>query len=167
MILSILSGLDQIPEADIVDVSDEEVLPGEEVKGIAGLQIRRLYTALYRQAEITRHESKELRASANFGDLRAKLERIKRGMNRAELLKKILWQEVREEFDIWGRDVAIKKGWQIVAIPTEPEVRERVSSLRVVTIGENCENCDDVGCPSHPANNRSLGASFAQPPGRA
>ena len=151
MILDILSGLNQIPDAEIVETGQEEVGPGEEVKGVLGPRLRQLSTAISRYAKRIEAEVTGLiQAGVDLNDSR--FESFELGMKGAELLKNIFWQEVREEFNLPKERIGIRAGWKVV-VDKEDEI---LSQLRDVIISAAISqgDCGDPNCPLHGRQNQ-------------
>lgn len=158
MILQILSELGQISEADIIDVGDGEVQPGERAVGTVSLNAKRLFVAMKRRVGALTKEVEELnRATSVPADLIMKTRtRLEAEAERLKLLREIFWREIREELDLPDNGVVIRKGWKVVSLPSEPPdpISEAFSALLGVM-----PNCGDPDCPVHGHLNRQSASS--------
>lgn len=144
MILSILSGLGQIPEADLIKVGQGDVEPGEEVVGVLPLDLRRLYTVYRKQAELVLAKTKKRPTTRRtMGELMAHARELDFDTEGVTLLRAIFWREVQQRFGANGKSIAIRKGEEVVIMP--PEVSKTPAIVEGVIIA-GCDNPDCEGC---------------------
>lgn len=154
MILDILLGLDQIPEADIVEIGKKEIGPDEEVLGVVGLRARRLYSVVRQQTKLAVAKIMELQTKvATLDDLKATAEQLELDIKRGELLKTIFWQEVWEGLGEKNKpEICIRKGWEVVADhPKRNPIMDFIDNIESIV-----PDCGDPNCLIH-------GKSIPQP----
>jgi hypothetical protein len=124
MILQLLTELNTMPEDQVVgdDVTKfKDVGSGEQVKGILGIQGRKLYSAMRRQQELISTQATEAGKGKEIPEMLAAIKEIELNSRRHDLLKEIFWQEIKEEFSLDGQGIGIRKDWQVVILPEEAE----------------------------------------------
>lgn len=103
--------------ADDLREPNYDVKPNEEVIGIVSLYARQLY-----------HNSKKMVTNIMYvdGDEEASCKIY----YTSKLLMDMFWMQARSEFNQWGNEIGIRKGWQLVIVgeSTPP------SGIRVVKL---------------------------------
>ncbi len=105
--------LGNLVEAEISE-PEGEVEPTDHVVGIASEEVRRISTlaSLFRrkamEAEIeVRFSKDEIREQSSI--------KMRRFAENADVLAKIMWISIRDEFNLWDKPtIALRKGWQVV-----------------------------------------------------
>ncbi len=163
MVLEILAGFDRIKPEELVSF-DGEIMDGEDVVGNLSLHMKQLWTVLTQLVNSAEEKVKRVRADMyNMGEneLEIALLEIEADTEKMEFLRDIFWREVRGEFNLDSKDLAIREGGVVVAIPeNDPEI-----SLADLLYGlgdlksKPIDDCGDPNCPIH-------GASALEKPAR-
>ena len=121
----IIAGLKDV-NLDEMKEPDEKVGDFEKILGVAPEHAKRLWAMREKLAAsglLLVKELKDLAMNLKMGDtpplsrieeLRTDLQSI---TDRIDILNGHFWNEVRRTFKVWGKDVGLRKGWQVVLTP--------------------------------------------------
>ncbi len=105
--------LDNLVEAEFFE-PPTELKQGDQVVGIAGEQLRRIYTLML----LLQRRALEADIEAKFSNDKIREESELKAMRfaeNAEVLTRIMWISVKEEFNLWNKPrVGLRTGWKVV-----------------------------------------------------
>lgn len=112
--------LGAIDNDDLIEPSGDPE-SGEKIVGELSLELRKIYTRSQKaEAEVMRFTA-DARCAKNDKARDQALEKANELQNKADVLMRIMWIGIRDEFNLWAAGtVGLRKGWKVVKPKHEP-----------------------------------------------